>query len=107
MLELLSTTDESFESDVLQSKVPVLVDFFAAWCAPCKVIKPILEELAHEYCEVLKIYTLDIDGSAIIPAKYRVRGIPTMILFKNGEMVGTKVGAVTKAQMTVFIDSNL
>lgn len=107
MLELLSTTDESFESDVLQSEVPVLVDFFAPWCTPCKVIKPILEELAHEYRGVLKIYALDIDGNEITPAKYRVRGIPTLILFKSGEVMGTKVGAITKAQMIVFIDSNL
>jgi thioredoxin 1 len=107
MSQLLTTTDESFESDVLQSETPVLVDFFAVWCAPCKVVKPVLEELAHEYHGVLKMYALDIDISEATPARYGVRGIPTLLLFKGGEVVGTKIGAITKAQMTAFIDSNL
>lgn len=107
MAKLTPTTDKNFERDVLTADMPVLVDYWAPWCGPCKVINPILEGIVPEYKGRIRIYTLDIDANEKIPEAYRVRGIPTLMLFKGGEVAATKVGAITKAQVVVFLDSNL
>ena len=100
-------TDETFEKEVLQSNIPVLVDYWAEWCGPCKMIAPILDSLANEYAGKLKISKLNIDDNQQVPQKYGVRGIPTLMIFKNGNVEATKVGALSKSQLTAFIDSNL
>ncbi len=100
-------TDESFEQEVLQSQTPVLVDYWADWCGPCQMIAPILDEVAKEYNGKLKIVKMDTDKNSDIPVKYGVRGIPTLMLFKNGNVEATKVGALSKSQLSAFIDSNL
>lgn len=104
---ILHVTDDTFEDEVLNSNEPVLVDYWANWCAPCKMISPILEEIAEEYEGKVKIAKLDIDENRSVTERYKVRGIPTLMLFKGGEPEATKVGAVSKSQLTVFIDSNL
>jgi|SRR3954468_18261438 thioredoxin 1 len=100
-------TDESFEPEVLKSDVPVLVDYWAEWCGPCKAIAPVLDELAKEYGGKLKIVKLNVDENGETAKKYNVRGIPTLMLFKNGNMEATKVGSVPKSQLTAFLDSNI
>lgn len=104
---IVHLTDDSFESDVLQSSEPVLVDYWADWCGPCKMIAPVLDEVAGEYAGRLKVAKLNIDENPNTPPKYGIRGIPTLMLFKGGEVEATKVGAVSKSQLTAFIDSNL
>ena len=104
---IVHTTDTSFENDVLQSDVPALVDFWAAWCGPCKMIAPLLDELADEYAGRIKICKVDVDSNPETAAKFNVRGIPTLLVFKNGSVEATKVGALSKAQLVEFIDSIL
>ena len=100
-------SDASFELDVLQSQLPVLVDYWAEWCGTCKMIAPILDEISKEYAGRLKIAKLNIDDNQATPPKYGIRGIPTLMLFKNGNVEATKVGALSKSQLTAFIDSNI
>jgi thioredoxin 1 len=102
-----ATTDDGFESDVVESKTPVLVDFWAHWCGPCKAIAPILEELAIKYGDKLKIVKLDVDSNPATPPKFGVRGIPTLILFKDGQVQATQVGLLTKTELASFIDSHI
>lgn len=108
MSELInSVSDASFEQDVLQADGPVLVDYWAEWCGPCKMIAPVLDEIAKDYDGRLKICKLNIDENQETPAKYGVRGIPTLMLFKGGNVEATKVGALSKSQLAAFLDSNL
>lgn len=100
-------SDDTFEPEVLKSEVPVLVDYWAEWCGPCKIIAPVLQEIAAEYQGKLKITKLNIDENPQTPPKYGIRGIPTLMLFKNGSVEATKVGAVSKSQLAAFIDGNL
>jgi len=100
-------TDATFEADVLQSATPVLLDYWAEWCGPCKMIAPILDEVAKEYGDKLKVAKLNIDENQETPAKFGIRGIPTLMLFKGGNVEATKVGALSKSQLTAFIDSNI
>lgn len=100
-------TDDSFEADVLKAEGPVLVDYWAEWCGPCKMIAPILDEVAKEYEGRLKVVKLNIDQNEQTPPKFGIRGIPTLMIFKNGNVEATKVGALSKSQLAAFIDSNL
>lgn len=104
---IIQVSDDVFESDVLKSQEPVLVDFWAEWCGPCKMIAPVLEEIASEYAGKITVAKLNIDENPATPPKYGIRGIPTLMLFKNGNVEATKVGAVSKSQLTAFIDSNI
>lgn len=100
-------TDHSFEQEVIQSSLPVLVDFWAEWCNPCRAIAPILNDIASEYSGKLKVVKLNVEQNNLIPQKFGVRAIPTLMLFKAGELESTKTGFLSKSQITVFIDSNL
>ena len=100
-------SDASFDDDVLKSDQPVLVDYWAEWCGPCKMIAPILDEIAEEYEGKLRVAKLNIDENPATPPKYGIRGIPTLMLFKGGNVEATKVGALSKSQLTAFIDQNL
>ncbi|CAA6806026.1 MAG: Thioredoxin [uncultured Thiotrichaceae bacterium] len=104
---ILALSDGTFEQDVLKSDVPVLVDYWAEWCGPCKMIAPLLDDVASEYAGRVKVAKLNIDDNQGVPAKYGVRGIPTLMLFKNGEVEATKVGALSKSQLTAFLDQNI
>lgn len=104
---IVSVTDDNFEEEVIRSPDPVLVDYWADWCGPCKMIAPVLEEIAKEYSGKLKIAKLNIDENPATPPKYGIRGIPTLMLFKNGSVEATKVGAVSKSQLSAFLDGNL
>ena len=100
-------TDPTFDADVLQATLPVLVDYWAEWCGPCRSIAPILEEIAKEYAGRITVAKMNVDENQQTPQKYGVRGIPTLMLFKNGNIEATKVGALSKSQLTAFIDSHI
>jgi thioredoxin 1 len=101
------TTDATFDADVLKSSTPVLVDYWAEWCGPCKMIAPILDEVAKDYGTRLQVTKMNVDENREVPAKFGIRGIPTLMLFKGGQLAATKVGAVSKAQLTAFLDGHL
>ena len=105
--KIIHITDDTFEQEVLQSQTPVLVDYWAEWCGPCKMIAPALDQIASEYAGRLKVAKLNIDENQSTPPKYGIRGIPTLMLFKNGNLEATKVGALSKSQLAAFIDSNI
>jgi thioredoxin 1 len=104
---IVHTSDATFDKDVIKSDRPVLLDFWAEWCGPCKMIAPILDEIADQYKDKIRIAKLNIDENPATPPKFNIRGIPTLILFKNGTVEAQKVGAVTKSQLAAFLDSNL
>ena len=101
------TSDASFQADVIDAGTPVLVDYWAEWCGPCKMIAPILDEVSKDYDGKLRVAKMNVDENRDVPTKYGIRGIPTLMLFKNGQLAATKVGALSKAQLTAFIDSHL
>jgi thioredoxin 1 len=107
MSNITSVSDDSFETEVIASTIPVLVDFWAEWCGPCKAIAPILQELAQKYDGKLKIVKLDVDSNPATPPKFGVRGIPTLILFKDGQVQATQVGLLSKAELESFIDTHV
>ncbi|WP_374351982.1 thioredoxin TrxA [Limnohabitans sp.] len=100
-------SDASFDADVIQSSTPVIVDFWAEWCGPCKMIAPILDEVASAYQGKLQVAKMNVDENRDVPAKFGIRGIPTLMVFKGGQLAATKVGAMSKAQLTAFIDQQL
>ena len=104
---IVHVTDASFEDDVLKAKRPILLDFWAEWCGPCKMIAPMLDEIAAEYKEKVTVAKIDIDANPKVPARFNVRGIPTLMLFKNGQVEGQKVGALRKADLSAFLDGKL
>ena len=104
---IIHVSDDSFEQEVLQSEMPVLIAYWAEWCGPCKMIAPVLDEVAGEYADKIRVAKLNIDENPATPPKYGIRGIPTLMLFKNGEVEAPKVGAVSKAQLTAFLDENI
>ena len=104
---ILHVSDETFEAEVLKSTQPVLVDYWAEWCGPCRAIAPVLDELAAEYAGRIKICKLNVDENQNTPPRYGIRGIPTLMLFRNGQVEATKVGALSKSQLADFLDSNL
>ena len=105
--QIVHVSDSSFEQDVLKSNLPVLLDFWAEWCGPCKMIAPILDQIATEYAGRVVVAKMNVDENPKTPMKFNVRGIPTLILFKNGQLQGQKIGAVRKADVVAFLDSNL
>jgi len=107
MSNIVHVSDSSFETDVLQAEGPVLVDFWAEWCGPCKMIAPVLDELSKDYGDKIKICKMDVDGNKETPAKFNIRGIPTLMIFKGGSMDSMKVGALSKTQLVEFIEASL
>ncbi len=105
--ELTSVSDDDFKQKVLDSDLPVLVDFWAQWCHPCKMIAPIIEDIAKEYSGRVKVFKMNVDENSEIPVKYSVRGIPSLLIFQGGNVVATRVGALTKSQLTAYIDDNV
>ncbi len=105
--QIEQVTDDNFEPEVLQSDLPVLVDYWAEWCGPCKQIAPILDEVAREYDGRLKVAKINVDENRQVPARFGIRGIPTLMLFRNGNVEDTRVGALSKSQLTAFLDSNI
>ena len=106
-MSIKQVSNDSFDADVLKAEAPVLVDYWAEWCGPCKMIAPILDEIANDYDGRVKVVKLNIDENPQTPPRYGIRGIPTLMLFRNGAVVATKVGALSKSQLTAFLDSNL
>ena len=106
-MSIKQVSNDSFESDVLKADAPVLVDYWAEWCGPCKMIAPILDEVSRDYADKLNVAKVNVDENQEIASKYGIRGIPTLMLFRNGTVVATKVGALSKSQLTAFLDSNL
>ncbi len=104
---ILQVSDDSFETDVLKAELPVLVDFWAEWCGPCKMIAPILDDVATEYAGKVSVAKVNIDQNPNTPPKFGIRGIPTLLLFKNGQVAATKVGALSKTQLKQFLDDNI
>ncbi|MBV1916017.1 MAG: thioredoxin TrxA [Pseudomonadales bacterium] len=104
---IVHVTDDTFEAEVLNSTTPVLVDYWAEWCGPCRMIAPVLDELSEDFGDKLKICKIDIDANPGTPGKFGVRGIPTLMLFKNGNIEGTKVGAASKSELSAFVESNI
>lgn len=106
-MSIKQVSSDSFEADVLKAASPVLVDYWAEWCGPCKMIAPILDEVSRDYADKLDVAKVNVDENQEIATKYGIRGIPTLMLFRNGAVVATKVGALSKSQLTAFLDSNL
>ena len=106
-MSIKQVSNDSFDADVLKAEAPVLVDYWAEWCGPCKMIAPILDEVSRDYAEKLNVAKVNVDENQDIASKYGIRGIPTLMLFRNGAVVATKVGALSKSQLTAFLDSNL
>jgi thioredoxin 1 len=106
-MSIKQVSNDSFEADVLKADAPVLVDYWAEWCGPCKMIAPILDEVSRDYADKLNVAKVNVDENQEIASKYGIRGIPTLMLFRNGAVVATKVGALSKSQLTAFLDSNL
>ncbi len=107
MSDITYISDSSFEADVLKSGLPVLVDYWAEWCGPCKMIAPVLEEIAKEYAGKLVVAKMNVDENSAVPAQFGIRSIPTLMLFKGGNVEATKVGALSKSQLAAFIDANI
>ena len=106
-MSIKQVSNDSFDADDLKPEAPVLVDYWAEWCGPCKMIAPILDEVSRDYAEKLNVAKVNVDENQEIASKYGIRGIPTLMLFRNGAVVATKVGALSKSQLTAFLDSNL
>jgi thioredoxin 1 len=106
-MTIKQVSNDSFETEVLKASAPVLVDYWAEWCGPCKMIAPILDEVSRDYADKLNVAKVNVDENQEIASKYGIRGIPTLMLFRNGAVVATKVGALSKSQLTAFLDSNL
>ena len=106
-MSIKQVSNDSFDADVLKADAPVLVDYWAEWCGPCKMIAPILDEVSRDYADKLNVAKVNVDENQEIASKYGIRGIPTLMLFRNGAVVATKVGALSKSQLTAFLDSNL